>query len=52
MAQRVIAGPLFQESWLELDAEIVQAEEAWRREQLSDDVKRKDSEHRSHTSEL
>ena len=30
MAQRVVAGPLFSESWVELDAEIASAESKWR----------------------
>lgn len=29
MAQRIASGPLFQESWVELDAEISQAEARW-----------------------
>lgn len=29
MAQRIASGPLFKESWVELDAEISQAEARW-----------------------
>jgi hypothetical protein len=38
--QRVIAGPLFPESWLDLDAEVAAAETEWQQEQAHLAVKR------------
>jgi len=43
MAQRVIAGPLFSESWLELDAEIALAESTWNAEMAKEHTQAHDA---------